>query len=182
MDGRAGLSSVAPLISATIGWSIRRSCRFGRYSATVIKISGPGCRGDAWLAQARRRALLRVGSGRLRMLSLSRYRRDMSITRRSLLITCRTRADSTVAAVVTDVALVVVPHRGVVNVVNVADVYVAHGTVIEKVSAVPTAAFKACTEIAEAVIDSAVEAHVRTPVAVIEDKSVAAPAPIGRSP
>src|ERR1017187_8914025 len=81
MDGRCGLSSVAPLISATIGWSIRSSCLFGRYSATVIKISRPGCGCDAWLAHARRRALLRVGSGRLRMLSLSGYRRGMSLTR-----------------------------------------------------------------------------------------------------
>src|SRR5208282_4237866 len=110
MDGRAGLSSVAPLISATIGWSIRRSCRFGRYSATVIKVSRPrrGC--HAWLAHVRRRALLRVGSGRLRMLSLNRYRRDMSLTRRRLVFRPGARVDSTVAAVVTDVTLVVVRH------------------------------------------------------------------------
>src|ERR1039458_4959046 len=182
MDGRCGLSSVAPLISATIGWSIRRSCRFGRYSATVIKISGPRCGCDAWLAHARRRALLRVGSGRLRMLSLSRYRRDMSLTRRSLVFRPRTRVDSTVATVIADVVLVVVPHGGVVNIVNVGDVHVVHGTVVEKVSAVPTPAFVTLTEIAEAVIDPAVEAYVRTPVAVIENKSVAAPAPIGWSP
>src|SRR5208282_2831562 len=130
-----------PLISATIGWCIRRSCLFGRYSATVIKISGPGCGSYAWLAHARRRALLRVGSGGLRMLSLSCYRRDMSVTRRRLLFRCWTRVDSTIAAVVADVAHVVDDHVGVVNIVNV-DVHVAHGTVVEKVSAVPTPAFK----------------------------------------
>src|SRR5208282_6064763 len=100
---------------------------------------------------------------------------------RRLFIRCRTRVDSTVATVIADVVLVV-PHGGFVNIVNDGDVHVVHGTVIEKVSAVPTAAFKACTEIAEAVIDPAIEAYVRTPVAVIENKSIAAPTPIGWSP
>ena len=50
---------------------------------------------------------------------------------------------------------------------------VAHGTVVEKVSVIPTPAFKAPTEIAVAVIDPAVEAYVRPPIAVIENKSVA---------
>src|ERR1017187_1864142 len=164
MDGRCGLSSVAPLISATIGWSIRSSCLFGRYSATVIKISRPGCGCDAWLAHARRRALLRVGSGRLCMLSLSGYRRDMSLTRHRLVFRPWTRADSAVATVVADVAHIVVHHAGVINIVDVGDVHVVHGTVVKKVSAVPTPAFVTLAEIAEAVIDPAVEAYVRTPI------------------
>src|SRR5208283_653605 len=86
------------------------------------------------------------------------------------------------AAVVTGVARIVVDYGGVVNIVNVGDVHVAYGTVVEKVSAVPTTAFKAHTEISEAVIDPAVEAYVRPPIAVIENKSVAAPTPIGWSP
>ena len=156
MDGRAGCRGV----SSTIGRSIRPSCGFGRCRATVIKISGPRCRGDARLAHVRRRALLRVGSGRLRMLSLSRYRRDMSVPRRRLFLSCWASVDSTVAAVIADVVLVVVPRGAVVNIVNIVDVHVAHRTVIKKVSAVPTPAFKAHTEIAEAVIDPAVEAYV----------------------
>jgi hypothetical protein len=47
------------------------------------------------------------------------YRRNVSLTRSRLLISCRARADSSIAAVVTDVAHIVVDHRGVVNVVNV---------------------------------------------------------------
>jgi len=97
MDGRAGSSNVifrTPPISAPIGWSIRPSCLFGRYRATVIKISGPGCRCDCWLAHVRRRAFLRVGSGRLPMLSLNCYRRDMSLTRRSLVDVARNSVES----------------------------------------------------------------------------------------
>src|ERR1035437_1343611 len=169
------------MISAPIGRSIRRSCLFGWYNAAVIKISGPGCCCDAWLAHVRRRALLRVGLGRLRMLSLSRYRRDMSLTRRGIVFGPWTRVDSTGATVVADVGFAV-DHSGVVNVVNFIHVHVVHGTVVEKVVVVPTPAFVTLTEITEAVIDSAIEAHVRPPIAVIENKSVAAPTPIGWSP
>src|SRR5208282_132619 len=171
-----------PLISSPIGCSIRHSCLFGRYRGTVIKISGPGCRCYAWLAHVRRRTLLRVSSGRLRMLRLSRYRRNMPVTRRSLFLLGRTRADSTIAAVITDAALVVVRHMGVVNIVNVGHVHVAHGTVVEKVSVIPAPTLEARTEVAEAVIDPAVETYVWAPVAVIENKSVAAPTPIGWRP
>src|SRR5208283_776357 len=116
------------------------------------------------------------------MLSLSRYRRNMSLTRRSLVFRSRTRVDSTIAAVVTDAVHVVVDHGGVVDIVNVGDVHVVHGTVVEKVSVIPTSTFITLTEVAEAVIDSAVEAYVRTPVPLIENKPVASPAPIGWSP
>ena len=50
MDGRAG---VVPLISSPIGWSIWRSCLFGRYGTAVIKISGPRCRRNSWLTHIR---------------------------------------------------------------------------------------------------------------------------------
>jgi len=93
MNRRAG--------SSPIGWCIRPSCLFGRDSGTVIKISGPWGRCGAGLAHVRRRALLRVGSGCLRMLRLSRYRWDMSLPRRRLVFRPWTRADSTIAAVVT---------------------------------------------------------------------------------
>ncbi len=56
MDCRTGLSSVVPrasLISSAIGWSIWRSCLIGRHRAAVIKISGPGCSRDTWLAHVR---------------------------------------------------------------------------------------------------------------------------------
>lgn len=163
MDGSAGASAVSGLS--------------GRYSATGIKVSWPGCRRDAWLAHVRRRALLRVGSRRLRMLSLSRHGRDMSLTRRSRVFRSWIRDDSTVATIVADVVHRSVIDGCVVNVVNFIDVHVVHGTVVEKVSVIPTPAFVTLPEIAEAVIDPAVEAYVRTPVAVIENKSVAAPNP-----
>src|ERR1700757_3278632 len=116
------------------------------------------------------------------MLSLNRSRRNVSLLRRSLLFGCRTRADSTIAAVVTDGV-----HRGVTNgcvvdVVNFSDIYVVHGTVVEKVSVIPTPTLITVTEIAKTVTDPAVETDMWTPIAFIKDKPVADPSPIGRSP
>src|SRR5580692_2642542 len=112
------------------------------------------------------------------MLRLNRYRRNVPIPPRSLFFRRCTRDDSTIPAIETDAAHVVVNDGGVVNVVNVRDVYVADSTVIEKVSVIPPPALKAHAEIAIAVIDPAIEANVRTPVAVVEYESVAAPAPV----
>ena len=47
---------------------------------------------------------------------------------------------------------------------------------------VPTSAFVAFSKITEAIIDPAVETYLRTPVAVIEKKTFAAPTPIPWSP
>src|SRR5208282_4546291 len=94
----------------------------------------------------------------------------------------RTHADSTFAAVVADSVHRLVHHGRVVNVVNDLDVHVEHSTVVEKVSAVPTSAFKTQTEVAKAVVNPAVEAHVRAPVAVPPPISAAFPTPISGSP
>src|SRR5271163_845991 len=116
------------------------------------------------------------------MLSLSRNRTNVPVVRRRLLFRTRTYVDSTIAPVEADAVDVLVDHGGVVNIVNFGDVDVHHRAVIEKVSAVPTSAFKTQTEISEAVIDPTVEANVRTPVTVVEIKSAVTPPPVARSP
>jgi hypothetical protein len=117
------------------------------------------------------------------MLRLNGYGRNMLLTRRRLFLRPWTRADPTIAAVVADpVHRGAVNHRGVVNIMNVGDVYVVHRAVIEKVSVIPASTFIALAVVTIAVTNPAVEAYVRTPVAIIENKSVAAPTPIGWSP
>ena len=61
-------------------------------------------------------------------------------------------------------------------------VHMIHRGVIEKVAVVPTSAFIAMTEVTEAIVDPAIETYRQAPVAFIEEKSVAAPGPIARSP
>jgi hypothetical protein len=100
-----------------------------------------------------------------------------------LLLRRGTGADSPVTAVIADaVDCGVVDHGRVIDVVNVGDIHVAHGTVVIKLSALPTSTLITVTEVSVAVTDSAIEAHLLAPITVVEDVSVAAPSPIGWSP
>src|ERR1700719_2079993 len=118
------------------------------------------------------------------MLSLNGHRRNMSLSRRGLFFRLCTSVDPTIATVITDPIHrgVVVNYRCVVNVVNVGYIHVVHRTVIVKLPVLPTSAFIALTKIYVAVTDSAIDPHTRTPVAIVENVSVASPAPIGGSP
>src|SRR6202011_1476386 len=95
---------------------------------------------------------------------------------------CWTPADPAIAAVVTDMGLVVIDYGRVVHVVNDSLINIVHGAVVEKAVVVPTPAFVAFSKITEAIIDPAVETNHRTPIAVIENKTLAAPTPVTRSP
>src|SRR5579864_5254509 len=112
------------------------------------------------------------------MLSLSSDGWDVSLPCNLFLLRRGTRRDSSVAAVVADpVHGCVIDYGGVVNVVNVGDVDVVDGTVVEKASAFPASAFVAFTEVAESVNDPAIETNPRPPIAFMENKCFAAPAP-----
>jgi len=181
MDGRR---NGRWLSRGTIHWRvIRRSCRFGRYDGAVTKRSRLRSSRDCWLAMVYGSPLLRIRAGSLRMLSLNRYRRNMSLTCRRGFFRPGTRADPTTAAVVADpVHRGAVDNSSVVNVVNYGDVYVVHRTVVEKVSVIPTSTLIAFSVVAVPVTNPAIETDMRTPVAIVEDISVAAPTPIGWSP
>src|SRR6266478_4671041 len=116
------------------------------------------------------------------MLSLIRYRREMSLTSEGFLLARGTRADSTIAAVEADAIIGPVDHGGVVNVVNGGDVHIVHGAVVVKPVALPASAVVAVAEVSVAVVDAAVETDLRAPVPVIEDISAAAVGPMARSP
>src|SRR5271169_209702 len=177
MDGVAGLCNIS---GAT--WRSVRSPSLSRRHNVAVEFSRPRGRRDRRLAHVHRSAHLRVTARRLYMLCLRRNRSDVPLTRRRLFFRPWTHVDATIAPVEADMVHRLVDYSRVVNVVNHLDVHVEHGTVVEKVSAVPTPAFKSQTKIAKAVIDPAVETDVRTPVAVIENKPVAAPTPIPRRP
>jgi hypothetical protein len=71
---------------------------------------------------------------------------------------------------------------GVIGVVYDGDVYVGHGAVVEEFAASPSAAKEADSGVAETVVDSAIEANFRTPVAGVPKIGVVLPGPITRSP
>src|SRR5580700_6402408 len=117
------------------------------------------------------------------MLSLNRCGREMSFMFRRFFFRRRACVDPTFAAIVANpVHGGVVDHGGVVNVVDVRDTHVVHGAVVEKLSVVPSSAFIPMAEVAESVNDSAIEADVWTPKALMENKYAATPTPPGRGP
>src|SRR5258708_14677260 len=167
------------MICAAIGGGrIRRPWRFRRHNCRVVKYSRLRCRRDRRLSHIRGSPLLRISARCLRMLSLNRDRGKVSLTRYSLLLRSRTRVDPAIAAVVADVVHVVVDYRCVVNVVNLANVHIVHGALLEEATVLPTSAFITLTEIAETVTDPAVETYLLAPVTHVTNKTFPPPAPI----
>jgi len=98
----------------------------------------------------------------------------MSLTLHGFLFNGRTHIDPTVAAVVADaIHSSVVDNRCVVNVVDVGDVHVVHRAVIEKTAVVPTPALVAVSKVSKTIVNPAVETDSRSPIAFMEEKSVA---------
>jgi hypothetical protein len=87
-------------------------------------------------------------------------------------------------AVEAGVAVVVVhDHRAIhIHVAVEAAADVQHGAVIREVPAIPASAHEAHSAKPEAVVDSAIEADVRAPVACVESIHSTRKAPIGRGP
>src|SRR5580704_3146284 len=129
------------------------------------------------------RPLLWLRASNLLMLLLNSYRRQVSFMFSLHLFRPGALIDATRAAVIADpVRGVVVDYRRVVNIMNVGDIHVVDGAIVEKVPAVPSSTFIAVAEVAESVIDSAIESDLRAPIAFMENECFAAPAPPARSP
>jgi len=103
----------------------------------------------------------------------------------------RTRldVDAAVASVETDavgrlctVVDVVHDHVALVNIVNVVHVYVRDGAVVVEVIALPVASEETEADIAEAVVNAAVEADVWAPIAAVEHIVISVVAPVRRGP
>ena len=93
-----------------------------------------------------------------------------------------TRVDAAITTVVADAIFSAFMASRFVDVMDVAGVYVPHRAIVEKMSVVPAATFEAFPEVAKAVVDAAIEANARTPVAFMKNKSLAAPTPPCGSP
>src|ERR1700722_15518535 len=92
------------------------------------------------------------------------------------------RVYPTVASVEADAIHITVVHFLVVHVAGDVKVYVGNGAIIEEATVIPASSHKPHAEIAEAVIDSAVEADLRAPVTLVPEVGITTPAPITRSP
>ena len=169
---------------STIGRRMIRRARFsGGDDAFSLELCRLGSCSDWRPAVIHRSAKLRIGARSLDMLDLRRHRWNMPCSRRRLFCWGRTRRNATLSTVITDpVHRRTVNHRGVVDVVNDGDVHITHGAIVEKLSAIPPSTLETNTEKAETIADSAVEPDLWTPVALMEQKSAAAPTPIPGGP
>src|SRR5215475_90254 len=101
---------------------------------------------------------------------------------RSLLLAGFVRDDTAAAAVVADtIDRDVVDDRLVVD-VNIGDGYIVHGTVVIEVTVPPVSAVIAGSEVAKAVVHTAIETNVRSPVACVPNVHPVTPPPISRRP
>ena len=96
----------------------------------------------------------------------------------------RTRRDASVTTVVADAidGGVIYDDRLVIDVGNVGDVHIGHVAVVVEVASAPFATIKTFTGISVAIVNAAIEAHMRTPVAAMENVEAFVPSPPPRSP
>jgi hypothetical protein len=115
------------------------------------------------------------------MLSLHRHRRDVPLARNSLLPGSGLRLHASISSVVAD-TIHGIDNRPLVDVVDDSDVYVVDARVIEELAVIPVTAFVADSDVAVTVVDSSVEADVRTPISDIPEIRAVRPTPISRRP
>lgn len=153
--------------AASGGRVIRRACFLRSHDAGTAE----GCRSlscsDRGLALIRGGTKLRIGARHLYVLSLSRDGRKMPFVRYCFFLGSWTDVDAAVVAVVADAILDAAVHDGfVIDVVNVDDIHVHDRAVVEEMIALPATSLKAVTEVAETVIDAAIESDMRAPIPV----------------
>jgi hypothetical protein len=108
--------------------------------------------------------------------------RDAAFVQNGLLSRQRTRVDTAPTSVVADAFVGDIGHPVVIDVMYDVDIHVVHGPVVSESVAVPIAAFVTMADVAEAVVDAAVEADVRGPIAVIPTIAAGRETPVGRGP
>src|SRR4051812_39554890 len=117
------------------------------------------------------------------MLVLNLRMRSFKVTlvHESFIVMRRSPVDSARPPVESYASPLVDYHGAVIN-MNVRDPDVIDAAVVIEIPAVPIAAFIAFTEITEAVIDAAVEANVRAPIAGVPKICAAVKPPVTRGP
>jgi hypothetical protein len=102
------------------------------------------------------------------MLRLLRSHRHVPLARRRGFLRSRPDIYSARATIVADARVgdVVVHHRGVIHVVDHRGIDVGHALVVVKFAASPIAAIVAASRVAEAIVDSTIEANFRPPITI----------------
>lgn len=188
-SGRRAHLSAGPWSSTTFAgrslaaWRrlVRSSRTAGAYDAATCEYAGLRCGSNGRTAAVYSRPLPGVTSGNLHLLPLRAGERGTSLTGRGQLF--RSGANGNAAwAVETGAGWAHVADGPAVNGRDVRHVDVIYCAVVIEPAAAPIASIVAVTGVAIAVVNAAVKAHYRSPIAVVPDKHAVAPCPIARSP
>ena len=147
-------------------FELARSSAGSNYRASVI-FRGP---------------LSAIGARGVFMFDLLSARFEVMLVPRDPFALAYASLDPVRTAIEADAIDIVHHHRAVVRIVNHRDVDVGHGAIVDKLSATPFAAPKAYARVAVAIIDPAIKADVRAPVAAMPHIDAFRKAPITRRP
>jgi hypothetical protein len=136
--------------------------------------------GHARSAVVKRRAQLSITCSRMLMITLQRRGLEMMVMFRCEFVSGRMRPDT--AGAVERHVINVVDDGPVVYVGDMNTTHVHGRAVIKECTTAPVTALESNTAIAEAVIHTAVETDMRTPVAAVPGIDTTAPAPVPRRP
>ena len=130
------------------------------------------------------RKLSPVGAGNVLIPHLCSHGRSMRLTASRQFRRPGTHLQAAPSAIETHTraAPVVIAHGAVVDVVHQGDIDVVDRAVVVEVAAAPIAALVAEADVAEAVVDAAIVADVRTPIATVKPVMVMPVAPVARRP
>src|SRR2546423_6054603 len=98
------------------------------------------------------------------MFGLRRNRRNMPFVSDPFFLRPWSCRDATIPAVVTHASRGVVDHAGVVDVMDVGNIHIVNGTVVEESPVVPATALIAFAKVSETIVNAAVEPNSRSPI------------------
>jgi hypothetical protein len=150
------------------------------YSGT-FELAGSRGRGNGWMSVVVRGELTAVGAGRSLVVALHRSGRGMVLVGKSFLFGGGSGSDAAMTSVEADVTAMCDNYLGI-DIVKASAPDIAHAGVIKKAPALPVAAAITDAGVAEAVVNSAVEADLRSPVSFVPDIGVISPSPVAGRP
>ena len=156
-----------------------RYCRWGLYVAIGSKRPADGYAGGAAMIHIGK--LGSIGSGGVFILHLGLHGRGVRFAEGCQFLRSRPRLDAARSAVEADPVCGFID-AVFVNVMNDVDVHVVDGAVVAEVATVPVSALIAETDIAETVVDVAVESDVPSPIAAVEAITATRVTPIAGRP
>jgi hypothetical protein len=147
---------------------------------SAMKFTGSGRSSHPWMPVIRRSKKLTVVAGFTFVMPLFGKRHPMRFMAPSLFFHCWTHQHS--AGTVEAHVNVVHDHVAAINVVHHANVYVENCAVVKECAASPFSPHKAYAAVPEAVVNAAVEADVRRPIATVPAVAAVFKAPIAGRP